>query len=112
MISAMNVLKEKNVVLRGDRIKALTKQIRTFLLENFLFTTSQNDDDLGETDSLLEKGIIDSTGVLVLVAFLEENYGIEVKDDEIVPENLDSIKNVVTYVLQKRQQQVAQENGT
>ena len=51
---------------------------------------------------MLEAGIIDSTGVLELVAFLEESYGIEVSDDEMVPDNLDSLDNLVRYVSKKR----------
>jgi acyl carrier protein len=58
------------------------------------------DDSIGlsEEDSLLETGVIDSTGVLELVAFIEETYGIKVEDEEIVPENLDSISNITSYI--------------
>ena len=76
-----------------------TKQrIRKFIIENFLF---EEDDSLKEDTSFLESGIIDSTGILELVMFIEETYGINVEDDEIVPENLDSISNVVAYVNRK-----------
>ena len=76
-----------------------TKQsIRKFIVENFLF---EEDDSLKEDTSFLESGIIDSTGILELVMFIEETYGINVEDDEIVPENLDSISNVVAYVNKK-----------
>jgi len=57
--------------------------------------------DLQPGDSLLEKGVIDSTGVLELVAFLEERYAIEVQDDEVIPDNLDSVTKVATYVTSK-----------
>ena len=57
--------------------------------------------DLKDTDSFLENGIIDSTGVLELVSFLEEKFGIEVADEELIPENLDSITNVVNYLQRK-----------
>ena len=76
-----------------------TKQrIRKFIIENFLF---DEDDSLKEDTSFLESGIIDSTGILELVMFIEETYGISVEDDEIIPENLDSISNVVAYVNRK-----------
>lgn len=76
----------------------LTATIRQFIIENFLF---EEDNNLKKDTSLLENGIIDSTGVLELVMFIEETYGISVDDDEIVPENLDSIANVVQYLERK-----------
>jgi acyl carrier protein len=76
------------------------QQIRYFIVENFLFGDSDN--GLNDTDSLLEKGIIDSTGVLELVSHLEENYGIQVEDEELIPENLDSIANVTAYIERKQ----------
>ena len=51
--------------------------------------------------SVDEKGIIDSTGILELVSFIEEDFGIAVEDEELIPENLDSIKNVVAYLERK-----------
>ena len=57
--------------------------------------------DLRPDDSLLGRGLIDSTGVLELVAFLEEHYAITVEDEEVIPDNLDSVKNVATYVAKK-----------
>jgi acyl carrier protein len=73
-------------------------EIREFIVENFLFG---NDDGLQNDTSFLEEGIIDSTGVLELVTFLEETYEIQVEDDELIPENLDSIDNVAAYVERK-----------
>jgi acyl carrier protein len=75
-------------------------QIRTFIVQNFLY--DESDDGLKETDSLLEKGIIDSTGILELVSFLEETYSIQVEDEELIPENLDSIANATAYVKKKQ----------
>lgn len=72
--------------------------IRTFVVENFLF---DSDGDLKDNTSFLEEGIIDSTGILELVTFIEETYEISVEDEELVPENLDSIANVVQYILKK-----------
>jgi acyl carrier protein len=73
-------------------------EIRNFVIANFLFG---RDLDLQPGDSLLEKGVIDSTGVLELVAFLEEQYAIEVEDDEVTPDNLDSIECIAAYVGKK-----------
>jgi acyl carrier protein len=59
--------------------------------------------DLKPGDSLLDKGVIDSTGVLELVAFLESQYAITVEDDDVIPDNLDSIENIVQFVSKKLQ---------
>ena len=81
----------------------IEKQIRDFIVENFLF--GESDNGLQDSDSLLEKGIIDSTGVLELVSFLEETYEFEVEDEELVPENLDAIANVTSFILMKQSSQ-------
>jgi acyl carrier protein len=78
----------------------IEKQIRNFVVENFLFGESNN--GLNDNDSLLETGIMDSTGVLELVAFVEENYRFKVKDEELVPENLDSIANISGFIRRKQ----------
>ena len=70
--------------------------IREFIVESFLF--GQENGKLANDASLLEAGIIDSTGVLELIGFLEQRYGIKVQDEEIVPENLDSVERLVRYV--------------
>lgn len=76
----------------------LTEQIRQFIIENFLFG---NGDNLTDDTSFLEEGIIDSTGVLELVTYLEENLSIKVEDEDLIPENLDSINNVAKFVQRK-----------
>ena len=58
----------------------------------------ENPEDLVDDESMLEKGIIDSTGVLELVAFIESTFEIKVEDEELIPENLDSIKNIVSFL--------------
>ncbi len=73
-------------------------KIKNFIVENFLFGKN---DGLEDTTSFLDGGIIDSTGVLELVSFLEEEFSIAVEDEELVPENLDSINNVIAYVEKK-----------
>jgi acyl carrier protein len=76
-------------------MKEKREQIRAFIIENFLFG---KDDGFKDDTSFLDDGIIDSTGVLELVNFLEEEFSISVQDEELVPENLDSINNVVAYL--------------
>jgi acyl carrier protein len=80
----------------GEKIR---ETIRNFIVENFLFGEPG---DFSDGESLLEKGIIDSTGVLELVAFIEETFGMRVADEELVPENLDSISNVMEYISRKQ----------
>ena len=74
--------------------------IRSYILDNFLFT----DDEaaLEDSASFLEQGIVDSTGVLELVMFVEEEFQISVDDSEIIPENFDSVTNLAHYVEHKR----------
>lgn len=76
----------------------IEKEIRKFILENFIF---DGDSELKNEDSLLEKGIIDSTGVLELVAFIEDTYQFKIEDEELIPENLDSIKNISQFIQNK-----------
>ena len=80
----------------------LASSIRQFIIENFLFGEGNN---LKEETSFLESGVIDSTGILELVSYLEETFGISVEDEELVPENLDSIANVVAYLGKKKVRQ-------
>ena len=82
----------------------IQQQIRSFIVENFLF--GESDNDFKETDSFLESGIIDSTGILELVSFIEETYGFQIEDEELIPENLDSVANVSAYVQRKQMQTV------
>jgi acyl carrier protein len=72
--------------------------IREFIAENFLFRADATIDD---SQSLLDSGVMDSTGVLELIAFLEATYGITVADSEIVPANLDSVDRISVYLASK-----------
>lgn len=74
--------------------------IHRFILENFLFTEDAT--QLGPDDSLLGRGVVDSTGMLEIILFIEERFGIKVVDTEMVPENLDSVKRIATYVASKK----------
>lgn len=78
--------------------EAFENSVREFIAENFLFRA---DAEVSNNQSLLESGVIDSTGVLELIAFLEQTYGITVADEEIIPENLDSIDNMTSYLTTK-----------
>ena len=77
----------------------IVKTLRQFIVENFLF--GQDDGTLQSETSFMDSSIVDSTGVLELVGYLEEQYGIEVQDDELIPENLDSLQNLARYVQSK-----------
>lgn len=89
-----------NIHERSLRMKPIDEEIRKFVVDNFLF--GQGDEALSNEDSFIGKGIIDSTGVLELVNFLEETYKIKVKDEELVPDNLDSINHLVSFLNRKR----------
>jgi len=70
--------------------------IRTYILENYLFTDDPG--MLGLSDSLVGRGIVDSTGMLEIILFVEEQFGIKVKDEDMVAENFDSVDRIVDYV--------------
>ena len=82
-------------------------KIRQFILENFVIGLAE--EELNDDDSFLDQGIIDSTGVLELVAFLEETYGFDVADEEVLPENFDSINNLAAYIERKQARQAPQQ---
>ncbi len=73
----------------------IENEIRKFVEDTFLL---DGEDHLGDEDSLLEGGVIDSTGVLELVALIEEKYDFKIKDEEITPENLDSIQSISRFI--------------
>jgi acyl carrier protein len=78
----------------------LREHICAYIVENFLFGDAAplSGDDV----SLLDNGIIDSVGVMELVAYLEQDHGLSIEDHELVPENLDSVDNLVRFVAAKR----------
>lgn len=75
---------------------SLEEKIRNYVLENYLFTDDQS--ALNSDDSFLEKGILDSTGILEVIYFIEDEFGISVEDEEMIPENLDSVSKIVKYI--------------
>ena len=84
-------------VERGKMSK-IKSTIKNFIVENFMFGSEEG---LNENTSFLDEGIIDSTGILELVDFLEEEFAIQVEDEELVPENLDSLNNLEVYLSHK-----------
>ncbi len=75
-----------------------TANVRSFIVSNFLLG---KEDRFSNDDSFIEQGIIDSTGILELVSHLEETYGIAVLDDELNPDNLDSVNRIAAYLTRK-----------
>ena len=82
----------------------MKQELRRFVIDNFMFGLEET--PLLDEDSFLELGLIDSTGVLELVAFLEERYGVHVQDDELIPENLDSLSSLEQFLNRKMEKKV------
>lgn len=78
----------------------LRDNIRNFILENYLFTNDVA--AIALDDSLLGRGIVDSTGMLEIIFFIEEKLGVKVKDEEMIPENLDSVNKIAQFVEARR----------
>ena len=90
-----------DVVFRHERhvrVMSYAGEVREFVLTNFLFGDGAG---LKDDASFLDTGVVDSTGILELIMFVEQKYGIKVETDEMVPENLDSIEKVAGYVERK-----------
>jgi len=79
-----------------------SEAVRSFIMENYLFTDDEN--ALSNDDSFLEMGILDSTGMLEVIYFLEDDFSIKIDDDEMIPENLDSVNNIVRFIGKKKSQ--------
>ena len=78
--------------------RTYSEQIRSFLVSNFYVSDVKT---LMNDTSLLDQGIVDSTGVLEIIGFIEETFGITVEDSELLPENLDSIQGIEQYIIRK-----------
>ncbi|WP_319477611.1 acyl carrier protein [Marispirochaeta aestuarii] len=85
-----------DIMVKSNEVKTALKE---FMVANFLF--GQDSLKFDDDDSFLEKGIIDSTGILELISYLEETYTISVEDEELIPENLDSVNAVDAFVRRK-----------
>lgn len=79
----------------------IKEKLRNIIIENFMF--GSKDASLDDDDSFRDEGIIDSTGVLVVVGYIEDEFGFEVSSDELVPENFDSLNKLLSYVNGKLQ---------
>ena len=82
---------------------ALNQQIRDFVTSNFYVADPSS---LEDRTSLLDQGIIDSTGVLEVILFIESTFGVTVEDSEMLPENLDSIERIATFVGRKKEREL------
>lgn len=82
-----------------ERKTEIKTTIREFIVNNFLF--GNDDESFTVEDSFMEKGIIDSTGILEVIEFIEESYEIKIEDDELLPENLDSLINLSNFITRK-----------
>lgn len=78
----------------------IEEKLRNFILENYLFTDDES--QLSNADSFLDKGILDSTGILEVIYFIEDEYSLKVEDEEMIPENLDSVEYLVAFVKRKQ----------
>jgi len=77
----------------------IQKRIREFIVETFMF--GEDAEDLKDDESFLESGLIDSTGILELIQYLEETFEIEIEDEEMIPENLDAVDRASHFVARK-----------
>lgn len=77
----------------------IRKVLREFITENFLL--SAGIDSFEDTDSFIDKRIIDSTGILELLEFVEDTFNIQIEDEEVIPDNLDSLNNLTSFVEKK-----------
>jgi acyl carrier protein len=78
--------------------QTLKSQVRQYVMDNFLMGSGP---ELGDDDSFMGSHVLDSVGVLELISFLEQTFGIKVKDEEMLPENLDSLTSIGRYLERK-----------
>jgi acyl carrier protein len=91
----------ERIGIRTNMADELEQKIRRFILENYLFT----DDPaaLGPDESLLKQGIVDSTGMMQIIAFIEDELGVPVADEEMIPQNLETVNNIARFARSKLQ---------
>ena len=89
-----------NDATNGVNADDVKSTVRHYINENFMF--GSNAVALADGDSFIERHVLDSTGFLELIGYLEETYSIKVRDSEMIPENLDSLENIAVYVARKR----------
>ena len=86
----------------------ITAVVRDYIVDNFLFGDGGG---LSNSESLLEAGALDSTGVIELVGFLEENFGIPIRDEDLVPEHFDGIDRITRFVVARLRDRSAPVQG-
>lgn len=94
----MTPISESTEMTSANTDSDVAGRVRAFLVDSFLLG---DDDGFGNDESLLDSGIVDSTGVMEVVSFLEESFSISVDDDELVAENLDSVERLAAFVQRK-----------
>jgi acyl carrier protein len=82
-----------------DQQDQIIEQVREYVTKRILLGVSEG--DLSNTDSFLERGILNSTGILEIVSFIEDQFGIRCEDEEITPENLDSLNSIAAFIQRK-----------
>ena len=88
-------------ILKSNLTKEdIVTNIKDFIVQNFMF--GNDSEGINPDDSFMENGIIDSTGILELIEYSEETFGISIDDSELIPENLDSLNNISNFILLKR----------
>jgi acyl carrier protein len=96
----MDAIKKGEKAMRGKiELAEISQIIRNFLFENFMFGYDEN--EFNNDSSFLEFGVLDSTGIVELIVFIESEFNIEVSDMEIIPENMDSVNCVSRLVYEK-----------
>lgn len=88
-------------------MELLIQELRSFIIANFLFGDASGRFSFTNDDSFQRRGIVDSTGILELVCHLQQQYGMEIDDAELVPDNLDSVTKVAQFVDRKQRERVA-----
>ena len=83
-------------------METFTQELRQFIVNNFLFGDESGQFAFSDDDSLQERGIVDSTGFLELVCHLQDHYAVAIADEELVPDNLDSIARIARFIDRKR----------
>jgi len=81
----------------------IKEQVRAFVTSNFFVSDPGT---LEDNTSLLDRGIIDSTGVLEVIYFIEDTFSIKVEDSEMLPDNLDSIEKIANFIIAKRDKEI------
>jgi acyl carrier protein len=87
------------MVMRVDGRQAIASDVRSIIVTNFL--PGESEENLRDDDLLLEGGVIDSGSVITLVGYLEHRFDIQVRDEDLVPENLATIDNIVDFIARK-----------